>query len=134
MARLVIGLLINTAALFIADWFVDGIHLVPFGEGDPNLVLSYIAVAAVFGVVNAVIGNFIRIVAFPLYLLTLGLVAIVVNAGLLMLVSQATPYMGFGLVIDDFSWGVIGALVMSISNWLIGILLRPFMSPLAVTR
>jgi putative membrane protein len=134
MARLVIGLLINTAALFIADWFVDGIHLVPFGEGDPNLVLSYIAVAAVFGVVNAVIGNFIRIVAFPLYLLTLGLVAIVVNAGLLMLVSQATPYMGFGLVIDDFSWGVIGALVMSISNWLIGILLRPFMSPIAVTR
>lgn len=134
MTRLVIGLLINTAALFIADWFVDGIHLVPFGEGDPNLVLSYIAVAAVFGVVNAVIGNFIRIVAFPLYLLTLGLVAIVVNAGLLMLVSQATPYMGFGLVIDDFSWGVIGALVMSISNWLIGILLRPFMSPIAVTR
>lgn len=134
MARLVIGLLINTAALFIADWFVDGIHLVPFSEGDPNLVLSYIAVAAVFGVVNAVIGNFIRIVAFPLYLLTLGLVAIVVNAGLLMLVSQATPYMGFGLVIDDFSWGVIGALVMSISNWLIGILLRPFMSPIAVTR
>jgi putative membrane protein len=134
MVRLVFGLFINTAALFIADWFVEGIHLVQFGVGDPNLVLSYIAVAAVFGVVNAVIGNFIRIVAFPLYLLTLGLVAIVVNAGLLMLVSQATPYMGFGLVIDDFSWGVIGALVMSLSNWLIGILLRPFMSPIAVTR
>lgn len=134
MARLILGLFINTAALWIADWFVEGIHLVPFGAGDPNLVLSYIAVAAVFGVVNAVIGNFIRIVAFPLYLLTLGLVAIVVNAGLLMLVSQATPYMGFGLVIEDFSWGVIGALVMSLSNWLIGIVLRPFMSPVGVTR
>lgn len=134
MARLILGLFINTAALWIADWFVEGIHLVPFGAGDPNLVLSYIAVAAVFGVVNAVIGNFIRIVAFPLYLLTLGLVAIVVNAGLLMLVSQATPYMGFGLVIEDFSWGVIGALVMSLSNWLIGIALRPFMSPVGVTR
>ena len=134
MARLILGLFINTAALWIADWFVEGIHLVPFGVGDPNLVLSYIAVAAVFGIVNAVIGNFIRIVAFPLYLLTLGLVAIVVNAGLLMLVSQATPYMGFGLVIDDFSWGVIGALVMSLSNWLIGIVLRPFMSPVGVTR
>ena len=134
MARLVLGLLINTAALWIADWFVDGIHLVPFGEGDPNLVLSYVAVAAVFGVVNAVIGNAIRIVAFPLYLLTLGLVALVVNAGLLMLVAQATPFMGFGLVIDDFSWGVIGALAMSLSNWIIGIVLRPFMSPVGVTR
>jgi len=88
----------------------------------------------VFGIVNAVIGNFIRIVAFPLYLLTLGLVAILVNAGLLTLVSQATPYMGFGLVIDDFSWGVIGALVMSLCNWLIGIALRPFMSPVSITR
>lgn len=134
MVRLILGLLINTAALFVADWFVEGIRLVPFGEGEPNLVLSYIAVAAVFGIVNAVIGNAIRIVAFPLYLLTLGLVAIVVNAGLLMLVSQATPFMGFGLIIDDFSWGVIGALAMSVSNWLIGIVLRPFMAVAGSTR
>ncbi|MEY4898482.1 MAG: hypothetical protein RL294_293 [Actinomycetota bacterium] len=134
MARLLLALIINTAALWIADSFVEGIQLIPFDSGEANLVLSYAAVAAVFGVVNAVIGNFIRIVAFPLYLLTLGLVALLVNAGLLMLVSQATPYMGFGLVIDDFSWGVIGALVMSLCNWLIGIALRPFMSPVSVTR
>jgi putative membrane protein len=134
MARLLLGLIINTAALWIADSFVEGIRLIPFGEGEANLVLSYAAVAAVFGIVNAVIGNFIRIVAFPLYLLTLGLVALLVNAGLLTLVSQATPYMGFGLVIDDFSWGVIGALVMSLCNWLIGIALRPFMSPVSITR
>lgn len=134
MVRLILGLLINTGALFVADWFVEGIRIVPFADGEPNFVLSYIAVAAVFGIVNAVIGNAIRIVAFPLYLLTLGLVAIVVNAGLLMLVSQATPFMGFGLIIDDFSWGVIGALVMSVSNWLIGIVLRPFMSPAVSSR
>lgn len=134
MARLLLALIINTAALWIADSFVEGIHLIPFGLGEANLVLSYAAVAAVFGIVNAVIGNFIRIVAFPLYLLTLGLVALLVNAGLLMLVSQATPYMGFGLVIDDFWWGVIGALVMSLCNWLIGIALRPFMNPVSVTR
>jgi putative membrane protein len=134
MARLLLGLIINTAALWIADSFVLGIHLIPFDSGEANLVLSYAAVAAVFGTVNAVIGNFIRIVAFPLYLLTLGLVALIVNASLLMLVSQATPYMGFGLVIDDFSWGVIGALVMSLCNWLIGIALRPFMNPVSVTR
>jgi len=134
MARLLLALIINTAALWIADSFVEGIHLIPFDSGEANLVLSYAAVAAVFGIVNAVIGNFIRIVAFPLYLLTLGLVALLVNAGLLMLVSQATPYLGFGLVIDDFSWGVIGALVMSLCNWLIGIALRPFMSPVSVTR
>jgi putative membrane protein len=128
MLRLVFGLLINSAALWLADFFVDGISLLPFGTGDANLVLSYISVAAIFGVINAVIGNFIRIVAFPIYLLTLGLVALVVNGALLMLVAAITPYVGFGLRVDDFWWGVVGAVVMSLCNWILGVILRPFIS------
>jgi putative membrane protein len=128
MIRLVFGLIINGVALWLADFFVDGISLIPFGDGgDANLVLSYLAVAAVFGVINAVIGNFIRIVAFPIYLLTFGLVALVVNGALLMLVASVTQQLGFGLEIADFWWGVLGAVVMSASNWILGILLRPFM-------
>lgn len=127
MLRLVFGLLINSAALWLADFFVDGISLLPFGEGEANLVLSYISVAAIFGVINAVIGNFIRIVAFPIYLLTLGLVALVVNGALLMLVAAITPYVGFGLRVDDFWWGVLGAVVMSLCNWILGVILRPFL-------
>jgi putative membrane protein len=128
MIRLVFGLIINGVALWLADFFVDGISLIPFGDGgDANLVLSYLAVAAIFGVINAVIGNFIRIVAFPIYLLTFGLVALVVNGALLMLVASVTQQLGFGLEITDFWWGVLGAVVMSASNWILGILLRPFM-------
>jgi putative membrane protein len=128
MVRLVLGLLINGVALWFADFFVEGISLIPFAEGDANLVLSYLAVAAIFGVINAVIGNFIRIVAFPIYLLTFGLVALVVNGALFMLVASVTRQLGFGLVIEDFWWGVLGAVVMSASNWILGILLRPFMA------
>ena len=128
MLRLVFGLLINSAALWLADFFVDGISLLPFGEGDANVVLSYITVAAIFGVINAVIGNFIRIVAFPIYLLTLGLVALVVNGALLMLVAGITPYVGFGLRVDVVWWGVVGAVVMSLCNWILGVILRPFLS------
>lgn len=127
MIRLIFGLLINTAALWAADVLVDGIHLTPFGQGSQNLFWSYVAIAALFGVINAVIGNFIRVVAFPLYILTLGLVALIVNASLLLLVAAATPWLGFGLTVDGFWWGVAGALVMSMSNWLLGILLRPFL-------
>ena len=127
MVRLVLGLLTNAVALWMSDFFVDGIHLIPFADGDANLVLSYVSVAAVFGVINAVIGNFIRIVAFPIYLLTLGLVALVVNGALFMLVASVTQQLGFGLVVDDFWWGVLGAIVMSMSNWLLGIILRPFL-------
>lgn len=127
MLRLVFGLLINSAALWFADFFVDGISLLPFGDGESDLVLSYISVAAIFGIINAVIGNFIRIVAFPIYLLTLGLVALVVNGALLMLVAALTPYVGFGLQVDDFWWGVVGAVVMSLCNWILGVIIRPFM-------
>lgn len=127
MVRLVFGLLINAVALWLSDFFVDGIRLLPFGEGDANLVLSYIAVAAIFGVINAVIGNFIRIVAFPIYLLTLGLVALVVNGALFMLVASVTQQLGFGLIVDDFWWGVLGAVVMSMSNWVLGVILRPIL-------
>jgi putative membrane protein len=127
MVRLVLGLLTNAVALWMSDFFVDGIHLIPFADGDANLVLSYVSVAAVFGVINAVIRNFIRIVAFPIYLLTLGLVAVVVNGALFMLVASVTQQLGFGLVVDDFWWGVLGAIVMSMSNWLLGIILRPFL-------
>lgn len=127
MIRLVLGLLINSVALWLSDFFVEGISLVPFGAGDANLVLSYISVAAIFGVINAVIGNFIRIVAFPIYLLTLGLVALVVNGALFMLVASVTQQLGFGLIVDDFWWGVLGAVVMSMSNWILGVILRPFL-------
>ncbi|MFM6968417.1 MAG: phage holin family protein [Microbacteriaceae bacterium] len=127
MVRLVLGLLINSVALWASDFFVDGIHLFPFGDGEADLVLSYISVAAIFGVINAVIGNFIRIVAFPIYLLTLGLVALVVNGALFMLVASVTQQMGFGLIVDDFWWGVLGAVVMSVCNWILGVILRPFL-------
>jgi putative membrane protein len=128
MIRLVLGLLINSVALWASDFFVDGIHLYPFGDGgDANLVLSYISVAAIFGVINAVIGNFIRIVAFPIYLLTLGLVALVVNGALFMLVASVTQQLGFGLIVDGFWWGVLGAVVMSVCNWILGVILRPFL-------
>ena len=71
------------------------------------------------------IGNFIRIVAFPLYILTLGLISLVINALLLLLVSAISSFIGFGLVVDGFWWGVIGAVVLALISWLIGILIRP---------
>lgn len=91
-----------------------------------ELVLTFLLVGLVFGLVNGIIGNAIRIVAFPIYVLTLGLIAIVVNALLLMLVAWLTNLFGFGLNIDSFFWaGVLGAIVLGLLNWAIGLVLRP---------
>ncbi len=128
MSRLLIRLLINSIALWLTTLIVPGVVVTAFPPGDTlAVVLTYLLVALIFGVVNGVIGNFIRIVAFPIYILTFGLIALVVNALLLLLVSWISGLIGFGLHVDSFLWaGVLGALVLALLAWLIGIILRPF--------
>ena len=46
-----------------------------------------LGIALIFGLVNAIVGTFVRIVAFPLYVLTLGLISFIVNGLLLLLVA-----------------------------------------------
>lgn len=124
--RLVIRLLINAVALWLTTLIVTGVTVTPFPPGGTlETVLTFLLLAVIFGVVNGVIGNLIRIVAFPIYILTLGLVALLVNGLLLLIVSWISGLIGFGLGVDGFWWGVLGALVLGIISWLISILLRP---------
>ena len=60
-------------------------------------MLTYLLVAVIFGLVNGIVGRIIRIVAFPLYILTLGLISFVVNGLLLLLVAWISGLIGFGL-------------------------------------
>jgi putative membrane protein len=134
MTRLLVRLLINALALWLTTLLVAGVQVVPFGPigSDPDaqsgafeVILTYLLVALIFGVVNGVIGNFIRVVAFPIYILTLGLIALVVNALLLLLVAWISDLLGFGLQVESFWWGVLGAFVLALFSWIIGIVLRP---------
>lgn len=128
MPRLLLRLAINSLALWLTTLIVPGVTVKAFAPADTMaFVLTLVLVALIFGIVNGVIGNFIRIVAFPLYILTLGLIALVVNAFLLLLVSWISDLIGFGLHVDEFLWsGVFGAFVLALLSWIIGIILRPF--------
>lgn len=130
--RFIVRVLINALALWLTTLIVAGVDVVPFKDGEKpggtlQLVLTLLLVALIFGVVNGIIGNLIRIVAFPLYVLTLGLISLVVNALLLLLVAWITGFLGFGLKIENFWWGVLGALVLGLISWLIGIIVRPIL-------
>jgi putative membrane protein len=134
MQRFVVRVIVNAVAFWLTTVIIGtfsstpGISVNPYGaKGVVETVLTYLLVALIFGLVNGIIGNFIRIVAFPLYVLTLGLLALVVNALLLLLVSWISGQIGFGLSVRDFFWGVIGALVLGIISWLLGIVLRPIL-------
>jgi putative membrane protein len=126
MRRLLLGLATNAVALWLTTLVVAGVRVDPYEEGPTAAVLTYLLVAVIFGVVNAVVGGVVRVVAFPLYVLTLGLVSFLVNGLLLLLTAWISGLFGFGLVVDGFWWGVLGALVLAIVNWFIGLLLRPF--------
>ncbi|TXK18944.1 phage holin family protein [Homoserinibacter sp. GY 40078] len=89
------------------------------------LVWTYLLVALIFGIVNGIVGTVIRIVAFPLYILTLGLISLIVNGLLYLLVAWISTLIGFGLSVEGFWWGVLGALVLGVIAWLIGIIFRP---------
>ena len=126
MTRFVLRALVNALALWATTTLVAGVRVDPYGDGGTvETVLTYLFVAVVFGVVNGVVGTVIRVVAFPFYVLTLGLIALVVNGLLLGIVAWISGVAGFGLEIDGFWWGVLGALVLAVVAWLIGIVVRP---------
>jgi putative membrane protein len=126
MQRFLVRLVINAVALWLTTLIVAGIQVVSYEPNDTfATVLTFLIVALIFGVVNGVIGNLIRIVAFPLYILTLGLLALIVNGFLLLIVAWISDLLGFGLHVDGFWWGVLGAIVLGIISWLLGIILRP---------
>lgn len=125
--RFLVKVILNAVALWLTTLIVAGhITLVPFGPEVWQVVLSYLAVALVFGIVNGIVGNLIRIVAFPLYILTLGLISLIVNGLLLWLVHWLSSLTGWGLVIEGgFWWGVLGALVLGVIGWILGVIFRP---------
>ncbi|QJU55444.1 phage holin family protein [Herbiconiux sp. KACC 21604] len=126
MRRFLVSLIANAIALWLTTLIVAGVKIDSFGDdGALDTILTYLFVALIFGIVNGIIGSAIRIVAFPLYILTLGIIALFVNALLLWLVSVVTGWFGFGLVVDGFWSTVFGALVLAILSAIIGAILRP---------
>ena len=128
MGRLVLRLIINAVALWLTTLILaTHVTVVPFAPGGTlETILSYLLVALIFGIVNGIIGSIIRVVALPLYILTLGLISLVVNGLLLLLVAWISGLIGFGLHVENFGWGILGALLLGVIAWLIGVLLRPF--------
>jgi len=131
MRRFVVRVVGNAIALwvetlvFAAVGASAALHVHAYKPDTVSVVLTYLLLGLLFGVVNGVLGTAIRIVAFPLYLLTLGLISLLVNGLLFLLVAWISEGIGFGLVVGGFWWGVLGALVLAVLSWLIGLLLRP---------
>ncbi|GAA2894387.1 phage holin family protein [Microbacterium esteraromaticum] len=125
--RFLIRVVINAFAIWVVTLIpLLGIGIRPFEPGgDLQIALTFLAVGAVFALVNSIIGTAIRIVAFPLYILTLGLISFIVNGLLLWITAWITSAFSWGLTVDSFWWGVVAAFLISIINAIFGAVLRP---------
>lgn len=116
---LLIRLGITAAAFWLATLLIPGITL--DADSATETVTTLVFVAAIFGVVNAVLQPIIKTVGCGLYLLTLGLIALVVNGLLFQLTSWIAGEAGLPFNVDGF-WpaAVLGALFVGVVTWLLG--------------
>jgi putative membrane protein len=114
--RVLLRLLINAAALWVATQTVPGISF----SGDWRLLLL---VALVFGVLNVLVRPILIILTFPFLLLTLGLFTLVLNAFMLWLTSVLSETLGLGFYVRDFWAAFFGALVVSLVSFALSVFL-----------
>jgi putative membrane protein len=125
------GFLVRVAVNAFAIWIVSLIPalqvvLIAFAPGEwLQVALTALLVGVIFAIVNTIIGTVIKVLAFPLYILTLGLISLIINGFLLWLTAWITSFWNFGLRVESFWWGVLAALIISVINWIFGIILRP---------
>ena len=135
---LVLGLIVNAVALWVATLIVPGITLHETGgsyaadggaignEVSVPTITALLVVAVVFALVNAVIKPVVQLLSLPLTILTLGLFLLVVNALMLMLTSWiTTTFQPFGAeyVVSGFWAAFFGAIVVGLVNWVLGMLI-----------
>lgn len=116
----VIRVVINAVAIWLATVLLSGLEVVG-GDDTGARVLVYLVVALVFGLVNAVVKPIVQVLSFPLYILTLGLFTLVVNALMLMLVGWLSEQTAYGLRVDSFGTAVIGGLIIAIVSFLLSV-------------
>jgi putative membrane protein len=120
--RFLIRVLASAAALAVATAVVPGIELTTGSV--TSKVLTLIAVALIFGVINAFLKPIVKIVGCAFYILTLGLIALVVNALLLWLTSWLADKLNLPWHITGFWPAFWGAIIVSVVGWLLSILVR----------
>ena len=115
---ILLRLLINSAALWVATRIVNGISF----TGD---IPTLLGVALVFGVLNAVLRPILMVLTIPFLIITLGLFTFVLNAVMLLITSAASDALGLEFHVAGFGSAFLGALVVSIVSFALSMFVGP---------
>lgn len=118
--NVVIRIVITAVAIWLTSLWVDGIEIAQ-ADSTAEQVLTVLVIAVVFVLVNSVVRPIVSFLSTPLYILTLGLFFLVVNALMLMLTGWLTSFTEWGLTVDGFWTAVWGALIISVATWVMAL-------------
>jgi putative membrane protein len=102
----------NVVALFVAAWILSGIS---YGDQWWTLFIA----AAVFTLINAWVKPVLTILSIPFIVVTLGLFYFLINVLMLYITDWVVP----DFEIRTFWWAVLAAIIVSIVNGLLGLVL-----------
>lgn len=121
MKNFVVKTIANAGALAVAVWLLDKITLT--GTSTGKKVGTLLLVALVFGLVNFLVKPVVKVLTFPLFILTLGLITLVVNALMLLLTSWLAGKLDLSFHVEGFWTAVMGGLIISVVSWALNVVL-----------
>jgi putative membrane protein len=120
--RMLFRVVISAAALAVATALVPGISITA-GSALAR-VGTLIVVALIFGVVNAVLKPIIKAIGCLFYIVTLGLIGLIVNGLLLWLTSWIAGKLSVPFQVSGFWAAFWGAIIVGVVGWLLNLLVR----------
>jgi putative membrane protein len=120
--RILLKVAITAVALWVATLLIAGIDV----EGDTTgrRVLTLLGVAVIFGLVNGIIKPIVKTLGCAFYILTLGLIGLVVNALLLLLTSKLAEELSLPFHVEGFWPAFAGAIVVGVVGWILDLLIK----------
>lgn len=115
MKKLLIRLAINAVALYAAVALLDGRGITPQSEN----WLSFVWLALIFGLVNAIIKPILVVMSCPLLILTLGLGTLVINTLMFMMAGWIGTQFQIGFTVETFWAGLLGAIIVSVVSFVL---------------
>ena len=123
----VLRVIVNGVAIWLTTLILrPGFDVVTDDQGGGSTgrrLLAFLVIGLIFGLVNAIIKPLVKVLSLPLYILTLGLFTLVINALMLMLTGWITSHTSWGLHIDGFGTAVIAALIVSVLSFVLSMLI-----------
>jgi len=119
--RILIKLVVTAAAVWVAALLIPGIHLPTHSTA--KKVGTLVLVALIFGIINAVLKPIVKTIGCLAYVITFGLISIVVNGLLFWLTSWVAGKLKLPFHITGFVPAVLGALIVGVVGWVLSLIL-----------